>query len=47
MFIYAKMLADNSDNINDLPTPVKDLLQKGAKDFVVSETHVLWDPWFK
>ena len=28
MFIYAKMLADNSDNINDLPTPVKDLLQK-------------------
>ena len=46
------MLSENrysniSDNISELPTPVKNILRKGAQDFVSNETHVLWDPWFK
>ena len=38
---------DFSDNISELPTPVKTLLRKDAQDFKSNETHVLWDPWFK
>ena len=31
--------------VNDLPSPAKDLLFCDKSQFVSNDTHVMWDPW--